>query len=127
VISDRFSDSTRVYQGAAGGLDAAVLAELERIVVGPTAPDLTVILDLPAAAGLERARRRRRAAAQAPEAADTFEKRDLAFHERLRAGYAAIATAEPARCVLVDGSGEPGAIAAAIWASVEQRLLPGTA
>lgn len=126
VICDRFSDSTRVYQGVAGGLAPAVLDRLESMIVAPTRPDLTLILDLPADAGLSRAADRRRSNAVVGTQADAYEKRDLAFHERLRAGYAAIAKAEPQRCVLVDGAGSPDAIAAEIWAHVERRLLGGS-
>ena len=126
VICDRFSDSTRVYQGVAGGLAPAVLDRLESMIVAPTRPDLTLILDLPADAGLSRAADRRRANAVVGTQADAYEKRDLAFHERLRAGYAAIAKVEPQRCVLVDGARSPDAIAAEIWAHVERRLLGGS-
>ena len=123
VISDRFSDSTRVYQGVAGGLDSAVLDRLEAMIIAPTAPDLTFILDLPADVGLARAQNRRLAGGRAALQPDAYEQRALTFHERLRAGFAAIAQAEPERCVLVDGAREPGAIAAEIWTHVEARLL----
>lgn len=126
VICDRFSDSTRVYQGVAGGLAPAILDRLEGMIVAPTSPDLTFILDLPAAAGLARAAGRRVGGAHASALPDAYEKRDLAYHERLRAGYAAIAEAEPQRCLLIDGARRPDAIATVIWAHVEQRLLPGT-
>ncbi len=66
VLCDRFSDSTRAYQGAAGGVEAETLAALERVVVGATRPDLTLILDLPPETGLARARQRDRAAASGP-------------------------------------------------------------
>ena len=126
VICDRFSDSTRVYQGIAGGVEPAVLARLEDIVVSGTRPDLTLILDLPADVGLARAAGRRGGSAGAAAAQpDAYEKRALAFHERLRAGYAALAKAEPQRCVLVDGAGAAEAIAAEIWGHVERRLLRG--
>jgi dTMP kinase len=125
VICDRFSDSTRVYQGVAGGLAPAVLDRLEGLVVALDVPDLTLILDLPADVGLARAASRRRSGALSPMQPDAYEKRDLAFHERLRAGYTAIARAEPRRCVLVDGTGDRDAIAAEIWAHVEGRLLAG--
>ena len=123
VICDRFSDSTRVYQGAAGGLDAETLEALERLVVVPTRPHLTFILDLPPMEGLARARARGKLAGGAP--ADPFEGRDPAFHERLRKGYAAIAKAEPRRCTLVDAAKPTDVIAAEIWTLVEQRLLSG--
>lgn len=123
VICDRFSDSTRVYQGAAGGLGAEALAALERLVVTPTSPDLTFILDLAPADGLARARARGAAVNLGSTETDPFERRDAQFHERLRAGYLAIAAAEPQRCVLVDGAQAPDAIAAGIWAQVARRLL----
>ena len=126
VVCDRFSDSTRVYQGVAGGMSPAAIDALEEMIVGATKPDLTVILDLPAEQGLARATQRRLAGELAQQKPDTYEKRDLAFHESLRAGYAAIARREPERCVLMDGSSPPEAIAAAVWALVEQRLLRGT-
>jgi dTMP kinase len=122
VICDRFSDSTRVYQGAAGGVSDSVLDALDRIVVGACQPDLTVILDLDPAEGLSRVGRRSRAA-PAAGGADRFEGRGLAFHARLRAGYLDIARAEPQRCVVIDGAQAPDAIAAAVWGTVAQRLL----
>ncbi|KAB2847318.1 MAG: dTMP kinase, partial [Hyphomicrobiaceae bacterium] len=81
VISDRFADSTRAYQGAADGLSAEVLGQLETIVIGQTRPDLTLILDIDVTMGLARA------AARA--GADAFEARDRQFHERLRGGFLA--------------------------------------
>jgi dTMP kinase len=119
ILCDRFSDSTRAYQGAAGGVDADMLAALERVVVGPTRPDLTLILDLPPEAGLARARQRDRAAARGP---DRFEAEALGFHQRLRAAFLAIAAAEPARCVVIDAQGAPDAVAQAIRAAVASRL-----
>jgi dTMP kinase len=123
VICDRFSDSTRVYQSVAGGLDAATIEALERLVVAPTVPDLTFIFDLAPEAGLARAASRR----QAGTASDAYETRGLDFHERLRAGYQAIAAAEPRRCVLLDGALPVGPLAELVWAQVEQRLVRGAA
>ncbi|MHB2166324.1 dTMP kinase [Alsobacter sp. R-9] len=117
VVCDRFSDSTRAYQGAAGGVKADVLAALERIVVGEDRPDLTVILDLPAAVGLERAARRR-----GDGETDRFEQEALSFHEALREGFLAIAAREPGRCVVIDAGGSPGSVADAVWNAVRQRL-----
>jgi len=125
VICDRFSDSTRVYQGTAGGLEPSVLDALEGLVVAPTRPEVTFILDLPAAAGLARASARRGAAVAGQAIADPYERRDLDFHERLRAGYRALADTEPDRCILIDGAAALDTIAADIWAHVERRLLTG--
>jgi len=118
VVCDRFADSTRAYQGAAGRLDPAFVARLERIVVGPTWPDLTFILDLPAEQGLARAARRRGAL----DAPDRFEGEDLAFHETLRDAFLGIARGEPDRCVVIDAAGSEEDVAEAIWSLVADRL-----
>jgi len=125
IICDRFCDSTRVYQGAAGGLRTETLDALERLVVVPTRPHLTFILDLPPLEGLARARARGKLAGGVGAPADPFEGRDPSFHEHLRKGYAAIAKAEPLRCTLVDAAKPTDVIAAEIWTLVEQRLLSG--
>jgi dTMP kinase len=121
VICDRFTDSTRAYQGAAGGVEPGVVAALERVTVGPTRPDLTLILDLPPEAGLARAAGR-------GAGADRFEAETVGFHARLRDGFLAIAAREPQRCAIVDAAPDPDAVEAAIRALVAARLpglLPG--
>jgi dTMP kinase len=125
IVCDRFSDSTRVYQCEAGGLPLETFAALEQMVVKLTFPDLTFILDLPAEAGLERAATRRLAQALSGSSPDAFEKRDVAFHEKLRAGYLAIAKAEPQRCVVLDATAEIDAIAKEILGHVVRRFLVG--
>ena len=124
VICDRFADSTRAYQGAAGGVPTSQLLELERVVLSGLTPDLTFVLDLPAEAGLARAeaRRLRELAPQSvtPER-DLFEDRDLSFHQRLRDGFRAIAVDEPARCVVLDAARPANVIASDIAAVIEQR------
>ena len=115
VVSDRFADSTLAYQGYGRGLAAAEIAVLQLFALGDFAPDLTLILDLPAAAGLARA------AARSPTA-DRFERLDPSFHDRLRQGFREIAAAEPGRCVLIDASGELEAVRRAVLAAVAQRL-----
>lgn len=122
VIADRFSDSTRVYQGAAGGVSSADIDTIDRIVVGDTTPALTLILDLAPEEGLRRAAERRPDGART----DPFEARELDFHKRLRAGFLAIATAEPQRCIVIDASGPAAPIAATIWRTIETRLLTRT-
>jgi dTMP kinase len=119
VLCDRFIDSTRAYQGAAGGLDPAVVAALERVTVGPTRPDLTLILDLDPEAGLARA-----AARGAGQGADRFEAEALDFHVRLREAFLAIARAEPVRCVVIDAGRDPDSVESTIRATVASRL-PG--
>lgn len=120
VICDRFADSTRAYQGAAGGVPADTLDMLERLVIGSSMPDATFILDIDARTGLARATRRREAV-EGTEI-DPFEGRALAFHERLRQGYLAIAAAEPRRCLRIDASADIDAIAGDIWRTVSQRF-----
>ena len=115
VLCDRFADSTRAYQGAAGGVDPAMLDALEAAVLGDTRPDLTLILDLPAATGLHRAIGRGGAEAR-------FESKGLEFHERLRAGFLAIARAEPARCAVIDADRTVEAVAADIDDIIATRL-----
>jgi dTMP kinase len=124
VVCDRFSDSTRVYQGVAGGLPKDVIAILEQLVVSDTRPDVTIMLDLPATDGLARAgNRSAQADPTGPAAADQYEARPLAFHERLRDGFLVIATAEPERCVVIDALEPAEKIAEQVWATIEARLL----
>ena len=119
VVCDRFADSTRAYQGGAGGVDPAFIAALEAHVLTNVRPDLTLIFDLPVDVGLARAA----AVAKAEGHAEVrFESKGLAFHERLRAAFAAIAAAEPDRCVAVDASRSIDEVEAEVWAAVEGRL-----
>ncbi|MDB5440309.1 MAG: thymidylate kinase [Caulobacteraceae bacterium] len=115
VLCDRFSDSTRAYQGAAGGLGEGLIDELERRVVGESSPDLTLILDLPPSQGLARAAGRGGAEAR-------FEAKGEAFHAALREAFLAIARNEPERCVVVDAVQPPEAVEMAIWARVSVAL-----
>lgn len=120
VLCDRFADSTRAYQGAAGGADVRLIADLERAVIGDTQPDLTVLLDVPVELGLGRAHSRGGAETR-------FEDKGAAFHMRLRDAYLAIAAAEPARCVVIDSSRTPDEVAAQLWSAVSARLALGAA
>ena len=122
VISDRFADSTAVYQGAIGRVDPVLLSGLQRVTIGTLKPDLTFILDLPAEIGLERAAARRNG-----EGPDRFEAEAAEFHEQLREAYLHLALAEPDRCVVIDGRETPAATAARIWDTVAKRLDPATA
>jgi dTMP kinase len=118
VICDRFADSTRAYQGAAGQLDPAMIASLERISIGAVRPDLTLILDLAAEKGLARAAARR----GDKSGADRFEREGLAFHQTLRHAFLEIARAEPKRCAVIDADRPLEEVAQAIWACVRGRL-----
>ena len=96
VVCDRFTDATRAYQGSGRGVDAALIDTLARAVHPQLAPDCTLLLDLPVAAGLSRARER------GGHGADRFEAETLGFFERVRAGYLALARREPARIQVID-------------------------
>jgi len=122
VVCDRFADSTRAYQGVAGNLPPAFIARLEQVVVGTNAPDLTLILDIPAEAGLKRAAKRR-----GKGGADRFEAEALAFHQTLRRAFLDIARGEPQRCAVIDALKSQKDVAADIWATVEARLDPAGA
>jgi dTMP kinase len=98
VLCDRFMDSTRAYQGYAGGCAMELIDALERHVVGRDRPNLTFIFDLDPAIGLQRARSR------GAGIEDRYERKGLAFHEKLRAGFLEIARNEPSRCILIDAS-----------------------
>jgi dTMP kinase len=122
VVCDRFADSTRVYQGVLGHVDPRLIKRLEKITVGDTRPDLTIILDTPAETGLARAYARRGGAE-----IDRFESEDLAFHDRLREAYRQLAVSEPERCVLVDATEAPERVTERVWSVVTRKLDPATA
>jgi dTMP kinase len=117
VICDRFTDSTRAYQGVAGGADTGLIRVLEDHVVGPIKPNLTLILDLPMELGLERAGAR-------GQGEGRFEAKGEAFHASLRQAFLAIANAEPERCVVVDAAGTLDEVTARLTAAVADRLDP---
>jgi len=98
VVCDRFTDATRAYQGSGRGVDAALIDGLARAVHPQLAPDCTLLLDLPVAAGLSRAR------ARGGGGADRFEAETVSFFEKVRAGYLALARREPARIHVVDAT-----------------------
>ncbi|MDX2113569.1 MAG: dTMP kinase [Alphaproteobacteria bacterium] len=115
VICDRFSDSTRVYQGIGKGVSSQFIDTLRTLTLGNFAPSLTLILDVSPETGLARASARRGSEMR-------FEQLSLDFHQRVREGFLAIARAEPARCVLVDASKTVEEVAAEIKNVVFQRL-----
>jgi len=114
VIADRFSDSTVAYQSYGRGLPEDEVRRLDSFARGAVASSLTFVLDLPAAEGLARAR--------AIRTADRLERESLEFHERVRAGFAAIAAAEPERVVLLDGRRAVDELGRAIADRVLQHL-----
>ena len=111
VVCDRFADSTRAYQGAAGGTDPKLISALENHILETTRPDVTLIFDLPVSVGLERAHAWAGAEMR-------FESKGLEFHERLRASFLAIAKAEPERCAVIDAAGSLDEVESKVWAAV---------
>lgn len=115
VICDRFSDSTRAYQGIVGGLGSNILDALERVSTGSTRPDLTLILDIDPDDALER--RRQRAGN-----GDRFENEGAAFHAKLRAAFRQIALDNPQRCRLLNGAQSKDKLGAEAWRLVDAVL-----
>jgi dTMP kinase len=121
VLCDRFSDSTRVYQGRLGKVSPDVLNAMQRVTIGDLKPDLTIILDVPVEVGLKRAAARRGSAAP-----DRFEAEDLKFHQDLRDAYKQIAAEDPRRCVLIDATPDPEMVAAHVWTALRDHLFAMT-
>ena len=126
VISDRFADSTYVYQGIARGLGMDVVHRLQHAALGDYAPDLTIVLDLDPARGLERASARttRGLTSSSQPEENRFERFDAHFHARLRDGFLALAQREPRRCAVVDSARPAEEVAANVWSVVVERLKP---
>lgn len=114
VVCDRYADSSLAYQGAGRGLDAGLLAQITQAATGGLKPDLTFLLDLDPAIGLARAATRGEP--------DRLERADLAFHQRVRAGFLALAQQEPERFRVLDGTQSPDDLAGQIWDVVENKL-----
>jgi dTMP kinase len=114
VVCDRYVDSTRAYQVAAGGLKAEALDTLNALIEAP-APDLTLVLDLDPAAGLARSRGQH-------VGEDRFEKKDASFHARVREEFLAIARREPERCVVLDAGQSAEAVLSQALAAMEARV-----
>ena len=114
VICDRFADSTLAYQCHGHGLDTAIWRALRDIALPDFVPDLTLVLDLPAEAGMARALSR--------GAPDRFEQLGTAFHTRVREAFRALAATEPDRCVLLDASQPPELLYGAAAKVLRDRL-----
>lgn len=115
VISDRFNDSTFVYQGAGRGLARETIRRIDSAVLDDFSPDLTLILDLDVKVGLERALARSGAETR-------FEKFGPEFHEKLRQAFLDIAKRNPERYRVIDASGSEDQVAEAIFAAVSRRF-----
>jgi dTMP kinase len=118
VLCDRFSDSTRAYQGRLGKVAPEIMNAMERVTIGDLKPDLTLILDVPVEVGMQRAAARRGSGAP-----DRFEAEDVKFHQKLRDAYRQIAADEPRRCVLIDANADANTVAASVWAALRNRFF----
>ena len=118
VLCDRFSDSTRAYQGRLGKVAPEIMNAMERVTIGDLKPDLTLILDVPVEVGMQRAAARRGGGVP-----DRFEAEDVKFHQQLREAYREIAADEPKRCVLIDANADANTVAASVWAALRDRFF----
>ncbi len=116
VLCDRFTDSTRVYQGVARGLGTAAVETVDRIACGGLKPDLTILLDIGVEAGLPRARGRN--ASAAAQAETRMDDETPEFHRQVREAYLDLARREPERIRVISAGGAPDDVAARIWDAV---------
>lgn len=117
VVSDRFTDSTLAYQGEARGLGFETVWQLHRLALSSLLPDLTICISFDIATGLKRAHQRNRENSAARSEA-RIDRQSLDFHMHVGEGYRKIATAEPDRFRLVDGSGDAAEVAERVWREV---------
>lgn len=116
VICDRYTDSTRVYQGYAGGMGLKAIDDIKELAIGDFEPDLTFILDIDPEIGLKRG------AGRGNDTDTTFEQKDIEFHKALREGFLEIAEGNAVRCKVIDATQDEDSVAAAILAEVEKRI-----
>lgn len=119
VISDRYADSTLAYQGYGGGAPLDELRAIQRLTTGGLMPTRTVLIDVSVNAGLSR---RRSGPAEGLNRFETSSLHGADFHQRVRDGYLQMAADDPARWRVVDGEADRDAVAAAVWAAVEDLL-----
>ena len=116
VLSDRFLDSSTVYQGIARNLAADPVAQINRFAVGNVMPDLTIVIDVPTEVSLARLKQR------ASDLPDRMERENLDFYTKVREGYLLLAKSMPERFLVVDGTKTAEAIEKKIWIEVQARL-----
>lgn len=115
VLCDRFADSTRIYQGVTGNIEADLLESLERVAVNNMQPDMTLIIDVPAVEGIRRAKER----SGVGGTLDRFEREELATHEMRRQGFLDLANDEPVRCRVINGENGIDEISQEVFDAVE--------
>jgi len=121
VISDRFSDSTRAYQGLTGGVDVKLIDALEVLALNGHTPDLTIVLDMDPELAFRRVLERETEAVLA-ETGDRFEKEDLDWHRRLREAFLEIARKNPRRCAVIPANQSEDALHQEIWDLLMRRF-----
>jgi dTMP kinase len=119
VLSDRFTDSTLVYQGVARGLGAEVVYEVDRIACRGLVPGLTLVIDVDVETGLKRARARNR---RTEDVETRIDEQEISFHRKVREAYHQLASDEPKRLRLIDGSIDEDTVAAQVWDVVHGTL-----
>ncbi|MFB3777171.1 MAG: dTMP kinase [Bryobacteraceae bacterium] len=123
VLSDRFTDSTLVYQGVGRGLGTDVVLNLDRIACRGLVPNLTLLFDIDLETSLARAQARNRTVQQSGGVAETrMDDQEIEFHRRVREAYIELAAAEPRRFVVIDGRPDVETVAGAVWEAVKGRL-----
>lgn len=126
VVSDRFADSTAVFQGYGRGVDLAVIDKLYELVAGDFQPDVTFIFDQDPNIGLQRTGKRFEEAGISPDATeDRFERMGVSFQEKVRQGYLDIARRFPDRCVVIDASKDIESVHADVMAEIKRRFGVG--
>ena len=122
VISDRYLDSSLVYQGLAGGEDPAMIIGINYWATGTLLPEVTFLLDLEAEQGLARLQKEAPASGTGPRAGDRIEQRGLDFQRRVRQGFLQLASREKKRFFVVPAGDRPEAVQAQIWEKMQEIL-----
>jgi dTMP kinase len=116
VLSDRFLDSSTVYQGIGRNLAADPVAQINRFAVGDVIPDLTIVIDVPEEVSLARLKTR------ASDLPDRMERENVDFYRKVREGYLVLAKGMPERFIVVDGTKSADAVEKKIWTEVQARV-----
>ena len=119
VLCDRFTDSSMVYQGAARGLGTEVVYEVDRIACRGLVPDMTIVIDIDTKLGLERAHGRNR---KTQDVETRLDEQAIGFHRKVREAYLQLATDEPKRVKLIDGSRSEKDVADDVWNAIQQLI-----
>lgn len=123
VISDRFTDSTRAYQGYGMGMNLPDIEVIKQKAIGDIEPDITFIMDIDVREGLVRSMERLSTESeQKAQNEDRYESRKIEFHQKLRNGYLSIAKANPARCHVIDATQDINTIHNQMLDSVKEKL-----